>query len=123
MASALNVLRLTLTGGPELHDFGYMSSHSADPIPEPDPAASGAHGQEPDGLVDFDIDLTFEESRRRVEVIAALGDDWDPVEVIRGEDAAYAALYSGLDAQQERIYNDLVAAGVLPERGTGRAAH
>lgn len=59
---------------------------------------------------------------RRAQVMAALGPDWDPVEVLRGEEEAYDLLYSGLDAEQQRVYDDLVAAGVLPERGGGRAA-
>ncbi|MFI6447172.1 DUF6400 family protein [Kitasatospora sp. NPDC050543] len=74
-------------------------------------------------LIPFDIDLTVEEARRRAEVMAALGPHWDPVEVIRGEDEAYALLYSGLDAEQQRTYDELVAAGVLPGEGPGRAAH
>ena len=77
----------------------------------------------PESLVAFDIDLTLEEGRRRAEVVAALGPDWDPVEVLRGEQQAYALLYSGLDAEQQRIHAELVAAGVLPEQGPGRAAH
>jgi uncharacterized protein YciU (UPF0263 family) len=76
----------------------------------------------PADLVAFDIDLTLEEGRRRAEVVAALGPDWDPVEVLRGEQEAYALLYSGLDSEQQRIHADLVAAGVLPEREPGRAA-
>ncbi|MEU9133693.1 DUF6400 family protein [Kitasatospora sp. NPDC048540] len=67
-------------------------------------------------LVPFEIDLTAEEVRRRAEVMAALGPDWDPAEVLRGEQEAYALLYSGLDAEQQRTYDDLVAAGVLPGR-------
>ncbi|MEV6007897.1 DUF6400 family protein [Streptomyces sp. NPDC051976] len=74
------------------------------------------------GLTPFTIDLTVEETRRRSEVMAALGPDWDPVEVLRGEDEAYALLYSGLDAEQQRTYDLLVAAGVLPGEGPGRAA-
>ncbi|MFJ1706072.1 DUF6400 family protein [Kitasatospora sp. NPDC088346] len=78
-------------------------------------------------LVAFDLDLTIEEARRRAEVVAALGPDWDPVAVMRGEDEAYALLYSGLDADQQRTYDDLVAAGVLPGQrpgeGPDRAAH
>lgn len=76
----------------------------------------------PGTLSAFDIDLTLEEGRRRAEVVAALGPAWDPVEVMRGEEQAYALLYSGLDAEQQRVYADLVAAGVLPEREPGRAA-
>ncbi|MFF1686848.1 MULTISPECIES: DUF6400 family protein [unclassified Streptomyces] len=74
------------------------------------------------GLIPFTIDLTFEEARRRAEVVAALGPDWDPAAVLRGEDEAHALLYSGLDAEQQRTYDLLVAAGVLPGEGQGRAA-
>ncbi|MFE3826796.1 DUF6400 family protein [Streptomyces sp. NPDC059092] len=73
-------------------------------------------------LIPFTIDLTFEEARRRAEVVAALGPDWDPVAALRGEDEAYALLYSGLDAEQQRTYDMLVAAGVLPREDPGRAA-
>ncbi|MFF9509823.1 DUF6400 family protein [Streptomyces sp. NPDC014724] len=75
----------------------------------------------PDSLIPFTIDLTFEEVRRRAEVVTALGPDWDPVAALQGEDEAYALLYSGLDAEQQRTYDLLVAAGVLPGRGPGRA--
>jgi hypothetical protein len=44
------------------------------------------------------------------------------MEVMRGEEAAYDLLYSGLDEEQQRLYDDLVAAGVLPPRGGGHAA-
>ncbi|WP_432008126.1 DUF6400 family protein [Streptomyces parvus] len=73
-------------------------------------------------LTPFTIDLTFEEARRRAEVVAALGPDWDPVAALRSENEAYALLYSGLDAEQQRTYDRLVAAGVLPDEGPGRAA-
>ncbi|MGW0765408.1 DUF6400 family protein [Streptomyces sp. NPDC002676] len=76
---------------------------------------------DPDHLT-FTIDLTAEEARRRAEVVAALGSDWDPVEVLRSEEAAYALLYSGLDAEQQRIHSMLVAAGVLPGQEPGRAS-
>ncbi|MFE2164572.1 DUF6400 family protein [Streptomyces sp. NPDC059447] len=93
-----------------------MASH--DPIPSPDePDASDASA-----LVDFEVDLTAQEVLRRAQVMEALGPDWNPVEVLLGEEAAYDLLYSGLDAQQQRLYDDLVAAGVLPPRGDGRAA-
>ncbi|MFI8101075.1 DUF6400 family protein [Streptomyces sp. NPDC086023] len=93
-----------------------MTPH--DPIPGPD---------RPDGpgspLTGFDVDFTGHEIERRAQVLAALGADWDPVEVLRGEEQAYDLLYSGLDAEQQRLYDDLVAAGVLPRRpGGGRAA-
>jgi hypothetical protein len=70
----------------------------------------------------FELDLTGHEARRRAEVIAALGDDWDPVAVLRSEQEALGLLYSGLDEEQRRTYEMLVAAGVLPPRGDGRAA-
>ncbi len=96
------------------------------PIPTPDePDASGASGDasgDASALVDFEVDLTSQEVLRRAQVMEALGPHWDPVEVLLGEEAAYDLLYSGLDAQQQRLYDDLVAAGVLPARGDGRAA-
>ncbi|WP_371483288.1 DUF6400 family protein [Kitasatospora sp. NBC_00315] len=87
--------------------------------------SSPSDGRPPE-LTAFDLDLTVEEIRRRTEVMAALGPEWDPVEVLRGEEAAYALLYSGLDAEQQRMYEELVAAGVLPAApgaGPGHAAH
>ncbi|MEU0837545.1 DUF6400 family protein [Streptomyces sp. NPDC056231] len=80
--------------------------------------------EDPTDLIPFSIDLTFDEVRRRAEVVAALGPDWDPVSVLQGEDEAYTLLYSGLDAEQQRTYDLLVAAGVLPGGEPGReAAH
>ncbi|MET9409083.1 DUF6400 family protein [Streptomyces sp. NPDC002935] len=73
-------------------------------------------------LTDFAIDLTSQEVLRQAQVLAALGPDWDPMEALRGEEAAYALLYSGLDDEQQRVYDDLVASGVLPRRGDGSAA-
>lgn len=70
----------------------------------------------------FAIDLTREEARRRAEVVAALGDSWDPVAALRGEEDAHALLYSGLDAHQRDTYDMLVSAGVLPPRGPRDAA-
>ncbi|MFD3825570.1 DUF6400 family protein [Streptomyces sp. NPDC058625] len=68
----------------------------------------------PGPLFPFTIDLTAGEARRRAEVVAALGADWDPVAVLEGEDAATALLYSDLDPAQRRTYDMLAAAGVLP---------
>lgn len=73
-------------------------------------------------LDDFAHDLTLDEARRRAAVMAALGDDWDPVAVLAEEMRAEALLYSGLDDEQQRIYDDVVAAGVLPRRETHRVA-
>lgn len=71
---------------------------------------------------DFEIDLAREEARRRAEVLAALGPDWNPAAALREEESAYALLYSGLDARQRETYAMLVSAGVLPARGGGHAA-
>jgi Family of unknown function (DUF6400) len=76
---------------------------------------------EPNHLA-FAYDLTLDEARRRAAVLEAIGHDWDPVEVLAEEDRAYAMLYSDLDDDQQRIYDDLVAAGVLPDRVAGRVA-
>ncbi|MCS0605378.1 DUF6400 family protein [Streptomyces sp. LP11] len=84
-----------------------MSPDDRTPSPEP---------------VDFAVDLTHHEMVRRAHVMDALGPGWDPVEVLRGEEEAYDLLYSNLDAEQQRIYDTLVEAGVLPRRGDGRAA-
>ncbi|CAL9340412.1 DUF6400 family protein [Streptomyces sp. Tu 3180] len=70
----------------------------------------------------FSVDLSAHEMLRRTHVLAALGPDWDPVAALRGEEEAHRLLYSGLDAEQQRIYDELVSAGVLPGDGDGRAA-
>ncbi|MEG3627675.1 DUF6400 family protein [Streptomyces poriticola] len=69
------------------------------------------------GHLPFTLDLTLDEARRRAEVVAALGPDWDPVAALQSEEAAHELLYSGLDAEQRRTYAMLVEAGVLPGRG------
>jgi hypothetical protein len=55
-------------------------------------------------------------------VLAAIGDDWDPVAVLAEEEQAYDMLYADLDAEQQRIYDELVAAGVLPDRSASHVA-
>jgi Family of unknown function (DUF6400) len=72
--------------------------------------------------LDFAYDLTLDEARRRSAVLEAIGDDWDPVAVLAEEQNAYDMLYSNLDDEQQRVYDELVRAGVLPERTTARAA-
>ena len=67
--------------------------------------------------VDIADDITGHEMTRRAHVMNALGAEWDPVAVMRGEEEAYDRLYSGLDQEQQRLYDTLVAAGVLPRRG------
>jgi hypothetical protein len=74
-----------------------------------------------DGL-EFAYDLTLDEARRRSAVLDALGDDWDPIAVLADEQRAEEMLYSDLDAEQQRIYDDLVRAGVLPGRVADHAA-
>jgi hypothetical protein len=69
----------------------------------------------------FALDLGAHEMLRRTHVMEALGPDWDPSVALRGEEEARALLYSGLDAEQQRVYDELVAAGVLPA-GPGDAA-
>jgi hypothetical protein len=64
----------------------------------------------------FAHDLSLDEARRRAAVLEAIGDDWDPIRVMAEEELAYDMLYSGLDADQQRIYDELVSAGVLPDR-------
>ncbi|MET8288867.1 DUF6400 family protein [Streptomyces sp. NPDC048448] len=103
-----------------------MASHNP-PLPHgPDEAAGrptpeAGRSQNPE-LVDFAVDLTSQEVLRQAHVLDALGADWSPVEALRGEEAAYDLLYSGLDEEQRRVYDELVAAGVLPRRGDGHAA-
>jgi hypothetical protein len=72
--------------------------------------------------LEFAYDLTLDEARRRSAMIAAISDDWDPIAVLAEERQAYEMLYSGLDDEQQRIYDDLVSAGVLPDRTVIRAA-
>jgi hypothetical protein len=72
--------------------------------------------------LDFAYDLTLDEARRRSAVLDAMGDDWDPIVVLADEQKAYDMLYSDLDEEQQRIYDELVRAGVLPERTADRVA-
>lgn len=71
----------------------------------------------------FELDLTLGEAHRRTAVLNAIGADWDPIAVLEEEERAYDMLYSGLDDEQQRIYDELVVAGVLPERTVRRAAN
>jgi hypothetical protein len=70
----------------------------------------------------YSYDLTLDEARRRAAVLRAIGDDWDPVEVLAQEDRAWEMLYSDLDTGQQRIYDELVSAGVLPDRTVNRVS-
>ncbi|MCV7099230.1 DUF6400 family protein [Mycobacterium palustre] len=70
--------------------------------------------------LDFAYDLTVDEARRRSAVLEAIGDDWDPLAVLAEEQTAHDMLYSNLDAEQQRIYDELIRAGVLPSRTADR---
>jgi len=72
--------------------------------------------------LDFAYDLTLDEARRRSHVLEAIGGDWDPIAVLAEEEKAYDMLYSDLDEEQQRIYDELVQAGVLPDRTVNRVA-
>ncbi|MGW1725802.1 DUF6400 family protein [Streptomyces sp. NPDC002306] len=87
-----------------------------------EPLRPAAGSSQDTSLVDFSVDLTSHEMLRRAHVLDTLGPEWDPVAALRGEDAAHDLLFSGLSEEQQKIYDDLVAAGVLPRRGDGRAA-
>jgi len=67
-------------------------------------------------------DLVLDEARRRTAILEAIGDDWDPIEALAQEMQAYELLYSNLNPEQQRIYDELVSAGVLPDRTLNRAA-
>lgn len=68
----------------------------------------------------YAYDLTLDEARRRTAVLEAIGDDWDPITVLAEEERAWDMLYSGLDDEQLSVYDKLVSAGVLPDRGMNR---
>jgi hypothetical protein len=72
--------------------------------------------------LEFALDLTLDEARRRSAVLEALGHDWDPIAVLAEEQRAEEMLYSDLDDDQQRIYDELVAAGVLPDRTGDRVS-
>ncbi len=70
----------------------------------------------------FAFDLTLDEVRRRSAVLEAIGADWDPIRALAEEEQAYDMLYSNLDEDQQRHYDVLVSAGVLPDRAVDRAS-
>jgi hypothetical protein len=74
------------------------------------------------GNFEYAYDLTLDEARRRTAVLEAIGDDWDPVQVLAEEERAWGMLYRGLDDDQQRIYHELVSAGVLPDRAVNRVS-
>jgi hypothetical protein len=70
----------------------------------------------------FAYDLSLDEARRRSAVVDALAGTWDPLHALAEEDRAWDLLYSNLDDEQQRIYDELVEAGVLPQRAVSNAA-
>jgi hypothetical protein len=72
--------------------------------------------------LNFAYDLTLDEARRRAAVLEAVGDDWDPIQALADEELAWAMLYADLDDEQQRIYDELVRAGVLPDRAVNRVS-
>jgi hypothetical protein len=76
----------------------------------------------PTNSLEFAYDLTLDEVRRRSAVLEAIGEDWDPIRALAEEEQAYAMLYSNLDAEQQRYYDELVSAGVLPDRAVDHAS-
>ena len=66
--------------------------------------------------IHFSYDVTLDEIRRRRAVLEAIGEDWDPVQTMAEGDTASRMLYSDLDDEQQRIFDELVRAGVLPDR-------
>lgn len=61
----------------------------------------------------FNFDVVDDDARRRIEWLKAQQDDWSPLDALTDELAAAKLLYSNLDAQQQRIYDQLVDANVL----------
>jgi hypothetical protein len=66
-------------------------------------------------LVPFTVDLTAHEGARLAAVLDALGPQWNPLDVYTGEIQAQQRLYADLDADQQAIYEVLLAAGALPD--------
>ncbi|MFD6228655.1 DUF6400 family protein [Streptomyces sp. NPDC060232] len=93
-----------------------MPPHTPTPDDNTNTSTGASTGAGASALVDFAVDLTPQEVLRRAQVMEALGPDWNPLEVLQGEEAAYDLLYSGLDTQQQHLYNNLVTTGVLPPR-------
>jgi hypothetical protein len=64
-------------------------------------------------VIELVFDLARHEQTRLAAVLEAVGASYDPAEVLAGELEAHALLYSGLDAEQQRIYGELMTGGVL----------
>ena len=64
-------------------------------------------------LTPFTLDLDAHERTRLALVLEAIGDTYDPATVLADELGAHDLLYSDLDPQQQAVYEQLTAAGVL----------
>lgn len=65
-------------------------------------------------MIEHVFDLAAHETERLAAVLVAQGSGFDPDAVLAGETAARLMLYSGLDKSQQKTYDELVVAGVLP---------
>jgi uncharacterized protein YdbL (DUF1318 family) len=70
----------------------------------------------------YAYDLTLDEARRRSAVLEAIGNARDYIAALADEQTAYDMLYSDLNADQQRVYDELVRAVVLPSRTADRVA-
>jgi hypothetical protein len=52
---------------------------------------------------------------RLAAVLDALGPHWDPTQIFTDEAEAHRLLYTHLDADQQAVYDLLIADGVLPD--------
>lgn len=66
-------------------------------------------------LTEFYVDLTAHEGEQLAAVLAA-SPGWDPIVALADETRAYEMLYANLDAEQQAVYDQLAAAGVLDDR-------
>jgi hypothetical protein len=75
------------------------------------PRAACAPGEGAAVLHEFRVDLGDQE--RLALVLEASAGLYDPIELLEGEREAHRRLYSNLDAEQQAVYDELRAAGVL----------
>lgn len=64
-------------------------------------------------LTSVDFDLSGHEQARLAATLTACADDLDLVDVFAKECAAARMLYSNLSPEQQRVYAQLEAAGIL----------
>ncbi len=65
------------------------------------------------------FDVGQEDLNRRSLVIEAMGDEFDPAEILQDEQEADELLFSNLDAEQQETYDMLVREGVICARSRG----